>query len=181
MGIDVASGWGSHGERAKRLPAEFFYQPMRLGKESEAKGFDVYRDEPMIRIFAREGTQVFPVSEEFKRTYPEQWAAFQDKKEQPAVGTPLENWGGMTPAEVATWKGLGVRTVEELAQATDVQVTRIDGGSQRRAKAQTFVKSAKDAGHAMKLESELADLKEDYDILKAELAQIKAELAKKKG
>jgi hypothetical protein len=72
--------------------------------------------------------------EAYKRSY-EKWKAGE---ELPVIGTPIKNWPVLSPAEAKMLNELGIRAVEDLANANEELIARIGMG------ARSLVQRAKD-------------------------------------
>ena len=67
--------------------------------------------------------------------------------EAPVNGTDIRNWSLISPAEIKNLLGIGVKTIEDLAQANDEGVRRIGmGGMTLKNKAKAYLKSSTDHG-----------------------------------
>lgn len=85
-----------------------------------AVGYDVYRDRPYVRLtIPRSGDMPIqesvcvPVNEQHTREYPREWADFQARMANTKHDIRLCH--GITPAAVETLRGIGIRSMEDLA------------------------------------------------------------------
>lgn len=161
----------------ENLFATFYIQPVRMGYKSEQAGHDVYEDVVHIRIkspgdnlteVVREATEID------KRRFAQQWAYFQQSQsgEEMTVGMPVVEWSAISRSLAEELKGKGFKTVESLANASDLQLQSIMGGSGWRTKAQAFLKQAEDSALVMKQANEIKRLEELIDNLKNEISRI---------
>jgi hypothetical protein len=68
--------------------------------------------------------------------FPQQWldaykaayAAWKNDQELPVVGTPIKNWPVATPAEMKIIGALGIRAVEDLANANEELISKLGMG-----------------------------------------------------
>ena len=141
-----------------------FYTDKQINQQkSKDAGTAVYDDVEMceIRIPGTQDVIRNVVSDKEKSRFPRQYAAFQqDKDQDSAVGTPLTHWPIITtsPGSVETARALGIRTVEQLAQAPDAGIQRLGPGwLDLRKKARTWLLAAKDGAVLNRLHEELAE------------------------
>lgn len=64
-----------------------------------------------------------PVEPEHQARWPLQWQAFQMKKTAPIIGLPLGEWPGIGPADKATLEANHIRSVEQLANLPESNLT----------------------------------------------------------
>lgn len=111
-----------------------------------------------------------------------QYDAWKQGREAPIDGTPLAAWPGISSEQAEFLRNMGIRTVEEIAEASDSIITRIPfpGARELRSSAQAFLKAA----DKTKVASELTDLKEklaERDEQLEDLRQIVLEMQGAKG
>jgi hypothetical protein len=100
----------------------------------------------------------------------------------PVDGLPLESWPAITKAQIKACKNLGLRSVEDIATATDSIRQKLGmGASDLIAKAKAFLENKErsaNAGKIAKLEEAVAQLqeqlKESTETNKALAAELKA-------
>lgn len=108
----------------------------------------------------------------FRRAY-EDWKA---NRETPEFGIPVGDWPGISPATVRTLQDIGLRTVEQVAEANEEAVARIGmGGRALKAKAQAFLDAASDTG---KVAAELETLRAKITELETRDTEREEELKK---
>lgn len=168
------------------LVVAFYMESVLQGKASEDAGRPVYKDVPYLHIRfpgdrTREirrkvdltGKNGIPDPERF----PRQWAAFQRQQVQVQEGTPIEEWGPISKSHALTLKGVNVHTVENLAAVPDSALHALGHGARDlRDKAIAWLKAAQDSAETTKLAAENQHLKDEIELLKAQVA----ELAKRK-
>lgn len=105
--------------------------------------------------------------------------------ELPTIGTPLATWSGLGPQEASILKQGGIKTIEELAEASDIILTKI--GLPRfeiyRTMAKKFLDGAKstaDAGKVAELEAANKSLAEEVEEMKKVMLEMLAERDAKK-
>lgn len=90
---------------------------------------------------------------------------FENSRETPEFGTPVQTWPGATPSQIKLLLDINVRTVEELAAANEETVARIGmGGRALKEKAKQFLEVAADQGKVV----------EEINALKVENADLRA-------
>lgn len=104
---------------------------------------------------------------------------FKEGRETPTEGSPITDWGALSPGQVNLLLNINVRTVEQLAEANEETVTRIGmGGRALKARAQAFLDS-KDGGKVAAelddLRHKLAELAERDEKREAELKALRTE------
>lgn len=72
---------------------------------------------------------------------------FKNSRETPEFGTPVKDWPSVSPAQVKLLLDINVRTIEELAAASEETQARIGmGGRALKAKAAAWLESASNTG-----------------------------------
>lgn len=180
----------SHGDDSA-LFVQFYLHPVRQGAASAKAGRDIYKDEEYVWIrFPGDRTKEIrrPVDYEGRNGYPpdperwpKAWAAFKNSQAQVQEGTPLEQFPPLSASTVLNFKALNIHTVEQLAAVPDSVLHNLGtGGRELRQKAQDWLKAAQDAAVITQLREELASRDADIAALKAQLAELSKELAKRK-
>ena len=96
---------------------------------TEKEGRPIFKDVEIIEVrYPGEGPTVLEVTDKHKKEYSELYQAFKAGQEQPTSGTPLEQWPLLSKAFCNEFKALGVRTVEQLAEANDNLKRRMRSG-----------------------------------------------------
>lgn len=116
--------------------------------------------------------------------YKQAYAAWKDGLEIPLNGVPVRTWSVVSPAQVKSLLELGVRTVEDLAQANEETIRRLGmGGRDLKNKAVTWLASAKDLGsvteRCVALTEENKALRESLDKLTATVNDLRVQLSAK--
>jgi len=96
------------------------------------------------------------------------YEAWRKGEEMPIEGTPIGAWPALTPDQAAGLKAAGLRTVEEMANATDTLVNKIPLPNVRGLKtlAEAFLASrdqSKVAADLAQKDREMAELREQLD------------------
>lgn len=131
----------------KGLLVEFMEDAVHLPYDSDKAGRAIYKATPFISIiFPGDKTKrtYRPASEDDKRRFALQWAAFEKGEKAIENGTPITQWNYLSKSQALELKHMGFWTVELLANATDTAISGLIGGSAIRAQAQTFIAATKD-------------------------------------
>jgi hypothetical protein len=105
--------------------------------------------------------------------YNSAFKAWQEGQEIPTEGFPIRNWSVLSPGQVKMLIGLNIRTVEDLAAASDDVLDRIGIG------ARSLKQKAKDffsVGDANKASAEVNALRAERDGLKLDNDKLLAEI-----
>ena len=110
------------------------------------------------------------------------YAAWKAGKEMPLDGTPLAAWAGITPQQIDVLRSFGIRTVEDIAGASDSVLTKVQlpGMRDLAEGAKRFLASRDQnaVSEAMgKMQSENADLREQLE----EMRQMLVEMSQSKA
>lgn len=175
---------------APQVIPEFFTKP-KEDKEAERRlGHAVFVDVDVCRWHKR-GTNQSTTECEVPRLpkyYPHIWAmvrpaydAWKAGLEEEVFGTALKNWPMVSPAMVMNLRLINIRSVEELAEATEADFQRIGPGARDlREKARAWLKVAADTGRiAAELKSrddEIAALKEAHAAATADITELREAL-----
>lgn len=112
-----------------RLSVRFYVRPIRNMFESEKQKKDVFNDVEYVEIkVPGDMLNVIdtPAQQHHKDRFPLQWAHFQNTQGKGGeLGTPLSEWGDLTPAQVEELRHLKFYTVEHIANASDAHISNI--------------------------------------------------------
>lgn len=144
----------------------FQVQVMAIGQKQSAPIFTLMKVTQGV-----EKIEEAPQYHRFRQPF-EAWRA----NIEPAVdGTPLEHWPLMTMEIVRAFKDANILTVEMLASAGDGAANAVRAPFfDWRAKAQSWLKDAKEKGGDAKARVELAQANERIKVLEAQVAQLLA-------
>jgi BMFP domain-containing protein YqiC len=148
--------------------------------KSREKGRPVYVDVDIIEIRIGRDTIRRPVIEADKRTYAAQYLAFKKSESQEAVeGFPLAQWAAIPgKAVVKEFAHYGIRTVEQLAEATDTTIHMVGPHMSLRQLAKDWVANSKQQGPLIKLRAENESLRGRVDALEKMMARQTQEIEK---
>lgn len=120
---------------------------------------------------------VHPVTDEIKERFAEHYAKWRSTKTNDFIaGTPISAWPQAGRGFAMELAALNIRSVEDLAAVSDVNLQRIADGRLWRAKAEAWLATNKDAGAAAKYAAEAERSREETADLKRQLAELAARL-----
>jgi hypothetical protein len=175
--------------REAGVQVKFFKLPTLHGVQSAAAGRQVFVDVDHVEIIvAGQDKQKFvgPANEQIQARFPEEYAQFLAGQQEVRSGTPIEQWPQLTPSQVLMLKQLNVYSVEDVSSLSDENVRNLGpGGYKLRDDAGKYLKSAKvaaDAGKIDEMMAQMASLIEANKALTAKVAELEkpAESKKKK-
>lgn len=146
----------------KGLLVEFMEDAIHQPFESEKAGRAIYKNCAFLSIiFPGDKTKrtYRPASDEDRRRFPLQWAAFEKGEAAIENGTPITQWNYLSKSQAMELKHMGFWTVELLANATDTAISGLIGGNAIRTQAQTFLAATKDDSKFTSLVAENEQLK----------------------
>jgi len=120
-----------------------------------------------------------------KQRFARHWTAYQSRENQEELsGTPLEQWPGITKAQIAELKYLNVRSIEQLVNLSDGNTRTIMGIADMKRKAKAYLEAAdqqKAANEIEKTKSQLEAQKELNIRMAARLEALENLLSEKTG
>lgn len=159
-----------------RLPAKFYWKEKKISENPPQ-----YTKVAYVKVFLPGGDTVDCKAEDkHKLEYARQWAAFEAGSDQATAGWPLEHCSFLDVAQVATYKALGIHTVEGLTEAPQTVLQKIMGAVEHQKQAVAILRAAKDAEPILKLTAEKDALAAEVNLLKAQVAELCAEMDKNK-
>lgn len=115
-----------------------------------------------------------PAKDADKERFHRQWANFERGQSEKVEGMPIEQWPMLNRAQADELKYLGVRSVEQLVAASDLQLQKIMGGVSLREKAKVFLAVAKDTAEVQRVAEANRILTDRIAALEHQLAQLGA-------
>lgn len=170
----------TYGAPAPQLRADFYMDTVKDELASHAAGRDIHREVERVRIIipgAVASILVKNVDDSHRQQYPEQYAAFKAGREQPLSGTALSQWPVLNRAMVEELHYLKLRTVEEIANLSDVQLQGLMGGQNLRALARAYLDDAEAQALTTKLTAENDVLRSRVGVLEAQVGELGQQLA----
>jgi hypothetical protein len=105
--------------------------------------------------------------------FPEAWEQWKrDNSTEGMVGTPLKMVSWLEPGEVETLKYAGIRTLEDLADLHDGNVTKVPGGLALRKRAQDVIRAAKEEAPLQRMSEENAKLSAEVAALREQVSAL---------
>lgn len=141
---------------------------------SAIHGRPMFRDEERVQ-FLQPGSlnsHVAIVTDEHRRRWPEQYAAFKAGTTMATVGTPLEQWPMLTRSMVAELKAQEIHTVEQCAALSDEVISRSRSTGMR--KICVAAKAYLDDAEMIKQNAEYA---RQNELMEMRNAQLEAQMA----
>jgi hypothetical protein len=161
-----------------KLVVAFYKQAVKNNFKSTQEGRPIYEDKDFIKIIipgSRDVTEA-RVTEQYKDRFPRQWAAYQNKQQVKIEGTPLSELTWMGRSMVAEFNACNVQTVEQLVGMADVEGSKFMGWNQIKQRCERYLQAAKGEAPALVMEKQVADLSKENETLKAQMADLAAEV-----
>lgn len=160
-----------------QLFVQFFEEAREITFKSAEAGHPVYemRDYISIQVPGNELTKVVEqVEDRHKRRFPQQWAHYQNTKQNaPVEGWALKEWTQINAAQLKVLNFHNFFTVEQLAAAADGTINGLGMGyMELKTKAVNALKAAKDASFATQQAAELEKRDAEIAVLKEQMAQL---------
>lgn len=169
-------------EDDKKLHVRFYVEPMEQPARSIKENRRIFEDTEFVEILIPGDKlniirrQVFPMD---KQRFPQQYARFKQGLTDQTIGTPLTELTFIPSAKVKEYEFFNVRTVEQLAGASDGSEVgqRMMGFHADKTKAQQFLDIAKGNAPVNELRQKLDEKDEQIAILNRQMAEMNASLA----
>lgn len=169
----------------KGVTPVFFVEPIQDDKATEEAGAVRLREQEMVRIIVAGdmlNVACSPVTEDIKQRFSVQYDAWKTKRiDQHIEGTPLKSWPMISALRIAEFNAVGVFSVENLADVSDTNISRLVDGRAWREKATAWLKSAKDNGAAAKYAADAERLRDDNKELSAKVDALTKQVAELVG
>lgn len=166
----------SFGPGDSRDVVRFFLDPVLDARASEAAGRQIFTDVERIEIrFPGNMTTIYHgnVTDEFRQKYAAQYEAFKAGHEVAHEGTPIEEWPILTRAHVRELKYMGVHTVEQAANMTDLACQNIGmGGMGLRMKARAYLDDGERNAVVEQVTAENDRMRSEIASLRAQVEQL---------
>ena len=173
-------GWGHAQPGQVGNSIVIFFQDKKIDPEKSAQeGRPVNVNADFVKVMhpGERDYSVLEVSDSHKFRWPQQWAAYQAKREQKPSGTPLDILFPDNPALVENLRLLNFHTVEQMATANDAALQGVGMGCREyQAKARKFLEAANGSQGFHKLTSEVEQLRSERDSLKDAVEKMQARL-----
>lgn len=160
------------------LHVTFYMKTRQDNFKSEKEGRPIFYEVPYIRILTP-GNQLSiidtPAQDHHKQRFPLQWQAFMNSQGEgdQIIGTPLDQWPGLSRSRAEELKAVKFFTVEQVANASDQQIQSLGMDShQLRMKAQAFIRAASDSALEQRQAAEIARKDEQIEALQASVNKL---------
>jgi hypothetical protein len=180
-------------QQNKGVSALFFMKADPHPARSEAEGRPIFVETEHVAIFvAGDALTVHcePVNDKIRERFAVPYKLWKEKGiAQMSSGTPLRQWPIMTPVKVMELEALKIYSVEDLANVSDNNLNRMPDLRELRARAQAYMDQARGGAEAAKnalenerLKVQLAEVKEQYDLMARIVERLQAkELEREKA
>lgn len=162
-------------EMDKSLLVKFYMKTVPDQAATEEAGRPMFKDVEYIDIRVvgkKNGGVARPARPHDFERFPQHYAMFKNRIEAPVEGTPLSEWPVIARSTVETLAFMNVKTVEQLAELSDTYCSQIMGGHGFKDKAKKFLAYADE----VKVETDKIALKEENEQLRADMAEMKAQI-----
>lgn len=135
----------------------FFIESVQDMLASEAAGRPIFKDEERVQILMPANRLLSPVhrvTDEHRNRWPNEYRAFREGIEIAPDGTPLEQWNILSKAQVYEFKGIHIRTIEDVAGMADSAMQQIPFGSRFREAARAYLDDSEASALQTKLTAE---------------------------
>ncbi len=153
----------------------FHLHPELNETKSAEEGRPIYEEQEYITIIIpgdKDNIVDRKVMQQDRERFPRQYMAFKAKEDQPQVGTPLEEWSGVSRSQIEELKFFNVTTVEALAAIPDSQSQKFMGINALKQKALAYIEDTSLAAPFEQLQQENQVLKDEIAVMKDQLAQL---------
>ncbi len=164
----------------------FYMEPVKNELASAQEGRPIFRNEERVEIFLPGNPNTMPVqrvNDDHRNRWAREYELFRKGLEQTAEGTPIEEWPVVDRAQVMELRSLGIQTIEEIANLSDIACQRAMGLQGLRVKARVFLDDAaamalteQQGAEIDKLRAELASQTRQVDELKELVNRMHGEL-----
>lgn len=175
--------WGGvleYGGGARGMVALFYNKSVHSPQKSADSGRPVYEDRVFVRI-APPGERLNivdrPATDQDRRTWAQQWAQYQQNKQQTPEGTPISLLYPDHPAVGDTLRAFGIHTIEQCGELTAHAIDTIGMGAQRYVNdAQKFLKMSERGVKATEFRREVEERDGQIRVLTRQLEEMQGEI-----
>jgi hypothetical protein len=158
------------GPSPSRTRIEFFTKTVKNEAKTREAGRPIHDSVVFIRKTVPGAQSPFEREkwESDEREFSAAWRAYLEQREIPLNGTRIEDWGILSAEQVADYKAVNIRTIEEVATLNDGQVHMLGLGAMAlREQAKVYLAAAKDKTLATVQAGEIETLRQEVSELKA--------------
>lgn len=186
MVLDDANDMAQYADD-KRLIVMFFRNPVLNKTKTKLQGRPIYDEYDYIRILTPGSKDTFETEivdsdegpSQYKLRFATQWDRYKSNQEQLGSGTPIDSVPWLTVGQIMEFKGVNVRTVEQLVGMADAVAQKFMGIHQIQQRARAFLEAADAAAPGLALAAQLEERDEKITELQGQMKQLIAALAKK--
>jgi hypothetical protein len=180
--IDTAFYDQRRGDADKSLAVKFYLEPIQNEEKTLEEGRPIFEDREMVEIRVRgdrNNIVIRPVRPDDKKRFRNAYMAFKDEDQKLRSGTPLSQWPLMSRSFVEELKFLGFYTVEDIAEASEISLSKVNGLRNFQEKAKSFLEFAAGGSPVTKLEARLDELQSNLEAALQQNARLNAALEEK--
>ncbi len=179
--IDTAFYDQRRGDADKSLAVKFYLEPIQNESKTLEEGRPIFEDCEMVELRVRgdrNNIVIRPVRPDDKKRFRNAYMAFKDEDQKLRSGTPLSQWPLMSRSFVEELKFLGFYTVEDVAEASELSLGKVNGLRNFQEKAKSFLEYASGGSPVTKLEARLDELQSSLEAALQQNKRLNEELAK---
>lgn len=109
----------------------FYSEAVQDTVASDEAGRPIFKDQDFVQIQTPGDTKTLieriARKQDIER-FPRAWQAYKTGKEAVLEGTPIEEWALITKSQAMELKGVGIMTVEILAETSDTHIQKLGPG-----------------------------------------------------
>lgn len=175
---------GQESRMDESLFVKFFLRERKDNEKTISEGRPIYKEVEYVEIRVagkRDAQACRPATHADKQRFPRHYEAFQQRTELPIEGTPLSEWPQISRSQVEELAFLNVKTVEQLLEVSDTNITQLQGGYTLKRRAQEWLESAsatKLIAEKEQLQDRLNDQDSEMAVLKEQMSELLAAQAK---
>ena len=142
-----------------KLFVKFENKPVQDKTKTAAEGRPIFKEVPHVSIRAA-GSQHFvcrAATLADKQRFPRHFAAFEQKKDMPVIGTLLSEWPLISRTMMLELGALDVKTVEQLLSMSDANSQNFMGINELKKKAKLYLEHAAGDAPMNQLQDDLED------------------------
>lgn len=160
--------------------ARFYTKAVQNNFLSEREARPIFENHEFVEItFPADRRTIVDrrVKGEDKQRWPRQYAAFRSDQDQISDGMPLDQYAGLTAADVEELKFFKVRTVEQLAGLTDQNLSDMPPGVRKfRDAAARYLSQAAGNAPVEKLAAEVAQRDDTIAAMQEQMASMRKQI-----
>lgn len=174
--VRMAEAGGNAHLQDSRLLVSFYKGAVQNHTESDAQGRPIFDERTMISIAVPGQSDIVkrPAHELDFHRFPKLYEAFKAGHTAAESGTPLSAWPTVSVAQVAELGARNVRTVEQLAEMSDVDAQKFMGLNSLRQRAKDFLEAAKGNAPLTAMRAELESRDAKIAVMESQMAELLA-------